>query len=127
MFEVEAHKAAILDNKIYHPCRSESDSEKKNPKSRLSKLQSFAKSPEVIDLPDTDTLYESLMSFANLTNTPQLFNQSQTSKSSIRNKYDLLPQSRFFFFPLLSDSLFREDWIERSWSFRLNTVEVYCS
>ena len=87
-FDHQLNKAVNLFDNFYHFSRSKTDSETLHYKPRLSTFHSFNKHPEIFDLPNTDLVQDSLMSFANQSNSSLHFNQSQTSNRNTRTKYD---------------------------------------
>ena len=56
MFVSESDKSVKLNDDHYHPSRSKSDSQKLYHKKK-SGFQSFNNFPELLDLPDTDSVY----------------------------------------------------------------------
>ena len=82
------YKSVNLVDNFYLPSRSKSDSEILQYKQRSSKFQVSDKVPEVLDLPDTHTAYDSPPFFANQSSCLLLFNQSEDSNRKTRTKND---------------------------------------
>ena len=95
MSDKELYKSVNLYDGNHQPSLSKTDSGKIYQRSRSSKIQSLHKFPQLIDLPDTGTVYGSPTSFADKSKYFLHFNQSQTSKNTA-TKYDLRPQPRKF-------------------------------
>ena len=79
MFGTEIYRSVNVDDTLYPISGSKIDSQTSYYKPWSSKFQSFTKAPEIFDLPDTDTVLDSTMSFANQSNSSLNFNQSQAS------------------------------------------------
>ena len=62
MFDTEIKKSLKLDDNHFNIPRSKSDSESFQYKPRSLNLQSFNKFPELLVLPDTDIVHDSLLS-----------------------------------------------------------------
>ena len=84
MFDQNFYQTVNLDDDNDFPSPSKLDSERFYLKPRFPNFQRFNKFPERIDLPDTDTVYDYLMSFADESNSSLSFNQSQASNRDTR-------------------------------------------
>ena len=77
MSDSELTKFAKMDDNHYQFSRSKSDSETLNCEPRSSKIQTFNKFHELLDLFDKDTVHDSPTLLANQLNSSLSFNQNK--------------------------------------------------